>query len=442
MAGADSDAPVTTVAQAPDAPPAAVRLPRGFGLVIGAQFASALADNALLIVAIALLVQQGFAPWWAPLLKFGFMAAYVLLAPWVGPLADAFAKGRVMAAMNLVKMGGLVLAALGLHPVAALAVVGLGAAAYAPAKYGLITELAEPAALVKANGWIEISVVSAALLGAVLGGALVSPVWLASSFAEMGDALDLPADKLTGSLLALLVIYALSSVLNAGIPDSGQRQRSAAHDPAALLREFRSANRRLWRDAEGGLSLAATTLFWGVGATLQFAVLRWAGEVLRLPLSQAAYLQAAVAVGVIAGAAAAGRWLALHQARHGLWAGLALGLLMPVVTQIDQVPTAAITLALVGAVGGAMVVPLNALLQHRGAVLLSAGRSVAVQGFNENLSVLLMLAAYAGCEAAGVPIAATLTGLGLAMSAAIAALMIRSLRAFRSPTPSDAARSR
>lgn len=407
----------------PTACPRRARLPPGFGLVIGAQFASALADNALLIVAIALLAQQGFAAWWAPLLKFGFMAAYVLLAPWVGPLADAFAKGRVMAAMNVVKMAGLGLLAFGLHPVAALAVVGLGAAAYAPAKYGLITEIAEPAALVKANGWVEISVVSAALLGAVLGGALVSPMWLASSLADWCDGLDLPADKLTGSLAALLAIYAVSSLLNAGIADSGHRRRSASHDVGALLREFRTANRRLWRDREGGLSLAATTLFWGVGATLQFAVLRWAGEALALPLSQAAYLQAAVAVGVIVGAASAGRWLALHQARHGLWAGVALGLLMPVVAQVSDVATAAVVLALVGAVGGAMVVPLNALLQHRGAVLMSAGRSVAVQGFNENLSVLGMLAVYAGCEAAGVPIGVTLSGLGVLVAVAIAGLI-------------------
>ncbi|MFG6416810.1 lysophospholipid transporter LplT [Roseateles sp. DC23W] len=398
-------------------------LPRGFGLVISAQFASALADNALLIVAIALLMQQDLPPWWAPLLKVGFTLAYVVFAPWVGPLADAFAKGRVMAAMNVVKMGGLGLLALGVHPVAALAVVGLGAAAYAPAKYGLITELAAPEALVRANGWIEITVVSAALLGAVLGGVLVSPWWLASDLAALGDGLRMPAERLTGSLVALLLIYALSSGLNAGIPDSGRRQRSTSHAPLTLLREFREANQLLWRDREGGLSLAATTLFWGAGATLQFAVLRWAGEALALPLSEAAYLQAAVAVGVIAGAGAAGRWLALHQARLGLWAGVALGLLMPVVAQVGDVVLAAVMLCIVGAVGGAMVVPLNALLQHRGATLLSAGRSIAVQGFNENASVLVMLAAYAGCEAAAVPIAVTLSGLGGIVAASILVLI-------------------
>jgi MFS family permease len=420
----------------PVSPSAAARsqragLPRGFGLLIGAQFASALADNALLIVAIALLASQGHAPWWAPLLKVGFTLAYVLLAPWVGPLADAFAKGRVMAAMNAVKIAGLLLLMAGVHPVAALAVVGLGAAAYAPAKYGLVTELAEPAALVRANGWIEISVVSAALLGAGVGGYLVSAAWLGSPLAVSGDALGLPAGALGASLLVLLLIYAASCLLNAGIPDTGRRQRSAAHDPATLLREFRAANQRLWQDREGALSLAATTLFWGVGATLQFAVLRWAGEALALPLSEAAYLQAAVAVGVIAGAALAGRWLALHQARHGLWAGLALGLLMPVVAQVGEVTTAAVVLAVVGGVGGAMVVPLNALLQHRGAVLLSAGRSIAVQGFNENLSVLVMLAAYAACEAARVPIGVTLSGLGLLVAGAIALLIATEARSRR-----------
>jgi hypothetical protein len=262
-------------------------LPRGFGWLMGAQFASALADNALLIVAIALLQAQGLQAWWAPLLKVGLIAAYVPLAPWVGPLADAHAKGRVMAVMNLVKLAGLLAMLAGLHPVLAMVLVGLGAAGYAPAKYGLVTELVPAPLLVRANAWIEITVVGAALLGAGLGGWLVSAAWLGL------------AGSLQGSLAALLALYLLSSGLNAFIPDTGYRRAPARGGRQPSCRQFWAANLRLWRDAEGGLSLAATTIFWGVGATLQFAVLRWAQERLALPLDQAAYLQAAVAVGMV-----------------------------------------------------------------------------------------------------------------------------------------------
>lgn len=396
-------------------------LPRGFGWLMGAQFASALADNALLIVAIALLQAQGLPAWWAPLLKVGLIAAYVPLAPWVGPLADAHAKGRVMAVMNLVKLTGLLAMLAGLHPVLAMVLVGLGAAGYAPAKYGLVTELVPAPLLVRANAWIEITVVGAALLGAGLGGLLVSAAWLGL------------VGGLQGSLAALLAVYLLSSGLNAFIPDTGYRrvpdfgqaQRSCLCSCLCSCRQFWAANLRLWRDAEGGLSLAATTIFWGVGATLQFAVLRWAQERLALPLDQAAYLQAAVAVGVVLGAWAAGRWVALRHAPRMLWAGVALGLLMPLLAQVQALPTAAGLLLAVGMVGGAMVVPLNALLQHRGHQLLAAGSSIAVQGFNENLSVLVMLGVYALCLHQGLDIVSLLCGLGLLVATSLAALLLR-----------------
>ena len=189
------------------------------------------------------------------------------------------------------------------------------------------------------------------------------------------------------------------------------------------MREFWQANRTLWRDHDGGLSLAVTTIFWGVGATLQFAVLRWAGQVLQLPLSQAAYLQAAVAVGVIAGAVLAGALVPLHRAKRMLVAGVALGLMVPLMAQASSLWVAVPLLVIVGAVGGLMVVPLNALLQHRGYTLLTAGRSIAVQGFNENASVLGMLAVYAALLHAEVPIVALLSGFGLCIAAAIALLM-------------------
>lgn len=403
-------------------------MPPGFHLLLSAQFASALADNALLIVAIAALMEQGLPGWWAPLLKFAFTISYVVLAPFVGPLADAFPKAKLMAWMNGVKILGVLGLLAGVHPVMAYAVVGLGAAAYAPAKYGLVTEMVAQNKLVMANSWIEVSIVCAALLGTVLGGVLVGDWARDSEIARYSrDGLHglglLPFSSLILSMLVLLVVYGIASLLNLGVPDSGVRYPPSGMHPMALTRSFRNANRALWRDRDGGLSLAVTTLFWGVGATLQFAVLKWAVEALGLTLAKAAYLQAAVAVGVIVGATVAGRVVGMNEAKRVLPAGVALGLLIPVVASVDSVWAAIPLLALVGAVGGFLVVPMNALLQHRGYQVLSAGRSIAVQGFNENLSILIMLAAYAGFVAIDVPITVLLWGLGLAIAAAIVFIM-------------------
>ena len=406
------------------------RMPTGFHLLIAAQFASALADNALLIVTMALLQERGMPPWWAPMLKFGFTVSYVVLAPFVGPLADAFPKARLMAWMNGVKVLGVVALLAGLQPVAAFAVVGFGAAAYAPAKYGLITELVPATSLVAANAWLEVTVVCAALLGAVLGGFLISP-WLLDSgvFADVSWAVNsnrlLDPSPFTVSLLALVSVYALAGALNLGVPDSGARYPASRLNPFALVREFRAANLILWRDRDGGLSLAVTTIFWGLGATLQFAVLRWAADVLKLPLNKAAYLQAAVAVGVVVGAVGAGRWVPLAVAKNMLGAGVVLGLLLPVIALSADLFLAIPLLVLVGVVGGLLVVPLNALLQHRGCTCLSAGRSIAVQGFNENASVLAMLGAYTALLWFDLPVVALLSGFGVAIALAMAALIWR-----------------
>lgn len=415
-------------------------MPHGFPLVIAAQFVSALADNALLIVAIALLVEQSQPPWWAPMLKFGFTVSYVALAPFVGVLADAVPKARLMAWMNAVKCVGVVALLAGMHPVAGFALVGLGAAAYAPAKYGLITEIVPPRQLVAANGWIEVSVVCAALLGTVLGGALVSTGFVASGPSRaLGGVQDVllvggSVSAHAAALVVLLAVYAAASALNLGIPDSGVRYPQARQDAGGLCRDFAWANRALWRDRDGGLSLAVTMLFWGVGATLQFVVLRWAAEVLHLRLDQAAYLQAAVAVGVVIGASAAGRWVPLHAARRVLPVGVVLGLLMPAVASVDSLEAAVFLLALAGAVGGLLVVPLNALLQHRGCTVLTAGRSIAVQGFNENASVLAMLGAYGVLVAADVPIVPLMWGWGLLIALAMAGLMRWAARSSHAPT--------
>ncbi len=408
-----------------------MRMPPGFHRLIAAQFASALADNALLIVTIALLAEQGLPAWWAPLLKFGFTLSYVLLAPLLGPLADAWPKARLMAAMNGLKMLGLALMLSQLwHPVAAYALVGLGAAAYAPAKYGLLTEIVPPHQLVAANAWVEVSIVGAALLGTMLGGLLLSP-WLAGLLGPLQALLQGAVPGLADSalilpLLLLLLVYGLAALLQWGLPDSGARYARSDLRPRWLLAEFAAANRRLWQDAAGGgLSLAVTTLFWGVGATLQFAVLRWAEQRLGLRLEQGAYLQAAVAGGVILGAWAAGRWVPLARARQLLPVGVLLGLLIAAMGWIDRLALALPMLVLVGAVGGLLVVPMNALLQHRGCRLLTAGRSIAVQGFNENLSILVMLGLYAGALALQLPLLPLMSGFGLLIAGLMLVLMRR-----------------
>lgn len=396
-------------------------MPASFLLLLAAQFTSALADNALLIVTIDLLQQRAMPGWLAPMLKVAFIAAYVLLAPFVGPLADAFPKARLMAWMNAVKICGVVALLVGVHPVTAFLVVGLGAAAYAPAKYGLATELVRPDQLVAANAWIEIAAVCAVLLGTGLGGFLVSPWLLEHASRYVADAFD----PVLPSLLILLGVYLLAGALNLGVPDSGVRHRIDSLHPGALLRDFVAANRALWRDRDGGLSLAVTTIFWGVGATLQFAVLRWARETLHLSLDRAAFVQAAVAVGVIGGAVAAGRWVPLVHARRMLYAGVVFGLLMIVVAFVTQLDVAVALLIVVGAVGGLMVVPLNALLQDRGNALLSAGRSIAVQGGNENACVLVCLGVYSALTAVDVPLVVLMAGLGVCVALALAALLVR-----------------
>ncbi len=410
----------------------AAALPAGFHRLILAQFCSAVADNALLIVTMAKLVQQGLPLWWAPLLKFCFTLSYVVFAPWLGALADAGAKSRLMFWMNAVKLGGAALLLCSVHPLLAFGIVGLGAAAYAPAKYGLVTEMVPAAQLVEANAWIEVSVVCAVLLGTVLGGALVSP-WVAGSAAghmlrELSAVVLPQADALALPQVAVLGLYALSGLINLRIPDSGRRYAPSWQGPAAMLRAFVADHLRLWRDHEGGLSLAVTTLFWGVGATLQFIVLRWAQLSLGLGLDRAAYLQGVVALGVVAGAALAGRWIALAQVRRVLPLGVAMGLLVPWMSAVDTMAVAVVLLCLVGALAGLFVVPMNALLQHRGCTLLTAGRSIAVQGFNENLSVLAMLGLYSALVAADLSIDRLVLGLGLGIATCIGLLMVRERR--------------
>lgn len=374
-------------------------MPKGFYFLIGAQFASGLADNALLILGIYFLNEQGYPGWWAPLLKFSLTLSYVLLASVVGPLADAFAKNRLMAVMNALKMLGVIMLLTGVFPMLAFALIGLAASVYAPAKYGLVTESVPPRLLVRANAWLEVSVVLSVILGVALGGALAglaeSGVW-----AQWGRSITSQSDLLIQtqalpSMAIIVGVYLVAAALNFGLTPMNQRGVIVPLTRQAVrLSTFWKTNQRLWRDPLGGVSLYVTTLYWGVGAVMQFAVLVWAQQTLGLSLKYGAYLQALVALGVIMGAVLAGRTFKLHSARQTLPWGLLLAVLLPVMVITTQLWVAIPLLLLAGLSGGMLLVPMNALLQHRGMQVLSSGRSIAVQGFNENLSVLVMLAAY------------------------------------------------
>lgn len=369
---------------------------RGFYTIMAAQFFSSLADNALLIAAMALLAEAHSPEWTVPLLKLFFTISYVMLAPFVGAFADSMPKGRVMLVTNFVKMGGCALLFWTVHPLLAYAIVGFGAAAYAPAKYGILTELLPPEKLVAANGWIEGTTVASIILGTLLGGALIAPHLSARLL-----ALDVPlvdtgiTSPAEAAIAAIAGVYLLAALINLRIPDTGARYPHQQHHPVRLLREFLYCNLTLWRDKLGQISLAVTTLFWGAGATLQFIVLKWAQMHLGLRLDQAAVLQGVFAVGVAAGAAGAASMLPLRKSLRVLPCGVVMGLMVPMMTIVYSVPMANVMLVIIGALAGFFVVPMNALLQHRGYVLMSAGHSIAVQNFNENINILLMLSIYA-----------------------------------------------
>jgi LPLT family lysophospholipid transporter-like MFS transporter len=368
---------------------------RGFYTIMAAQFFSSLADNALLILAISMLVSTQSPAWMTPMLKLFFVTSYVILAPFVGAFADELPKGRVMFITNLVKVVGCIMMFFSVHPLIAYAVVGFGAAAYSPAKYGILTELLPPEKLVAANGWIEGLTVLSIIFGTVLGGALVSERFAAAISALLPFTnLELSV-SLEVALAVVMFSYLLAAAFNLKIPDTGARYAAQERNPIKLIVDFSHCFVTLWKDRLGQISLAVTSLFWGAGATLQFIVLKWAEQALNMPLAKGAILQGVVAFGVAFGAMAAARRIPLKKSLTVMPMGFAMGIIVILMTLAHSVELAYPLLVLIGALSGFFVVPMNALLQHRGHVLMSAGHSIAVQNFSENASILLMLALYA-----------------------------------------------
>lgn len=418
---------------------------RGFYTIMCAQFLSSLADNALLIAAIALLTSIQAPDWMTPLLKLFFVISYVVLACWVGIFADLMPKGRVMFITNAVKVTGCLMMLFGSHPLLSYAVVGVGAAAYSPAKYGILTELLPAEKLVVANGWIEGLTVVSIILGVVLGGVLVDPAVGASVLAFFHMPLVGLHTVAEGAIAVIVFVYAAAAIVNLAIPDTGARYSKNSFEPIASLRNFAYSCYLLWTDRLGQISLSVTTLFWGAGAVLQFLVLKWAEAALGMNLSQGAMLQAVVSIGIALGAVSAAAFVPLKKAVNVLPVGVAMGLLVALMSGFHESMIAGgltifgtdiryaaifagLMMILIGMLAGFFVVPMNALLQHRGHVLMSAGRSIAVQNFNENSSILLMLALYSLLIKCDLSVQTTMLSFGLFVAVSMCLVILKHRR--------------
>jgi MFS family permease len=362
---------------------------------MAAQFFSALADNALLIAAIAALREMQAPPEMEPLLKTSFTLSYVVLAAFVGAFADSMPKWRVMFISNMIKIIGCAMMFFTVNPLIAYAVVGLGAAAYSPAKYGILTEYLPPRLLVVANGWVEGLTVGAIILGVLVGGLLIKPdiaqTLLSFDFPVIDTGIN-TVGEMTIGIIGLL--YLVAAIFNLYVPDTGVDHKALSKNPFFLIHEFNHCLKLLWRDRLGQISLAVTTLFWGAGATLQFIVIKWSEVALNLDLSKSSMLQGVVAIGVAAGAIMAAKRISLRKSVTVIPMGIAMGLIVLIMNFVTNFWVAVPLLILIGYMSGYFVVPMNALLQHRGHILMGAGHSIAVQNFNENLSILIMTGLY------------------------------------------------
>ncbi|HTP71577.1 MAG TPA: lysophospholipid transporter LplT [Burkholderiaceae bacterium] len=394
---------------------------RGFYTIMSAQFFSSLADNALLVGAIELLRTTHAPAWQIPALTPMFALFYVLLAPLVGAFADAVPKGRVMFVSNTIKVIGCVLMLFGGHPLWSYAVVGLGAAAYSPAKYGILTELLPPSQLVKANGWIEGLTIASIILGVLLGGQLVggrvAPWLLSFDFPFIDTGVETPPEA---AISAIVVLYVIAAIFNLYIPRTEAPLQPLSRNVFTLVGDFSQCNARLWADKLGQISLATTTLFWGVSGNLRVIVFAWAAAALGYSTTQASSLVGVVAIGTAAGAVVASWLMRLEHATRVIPLGVAMGVLVIGLNIIREPWVAAPFMILLGAIGGFLVVPMNALLQHRGHNLMGAGRSIAVQNFNEQAAILGLGAFYTGMTKFGLSAFVSIAVFGVAVTGTMA----------------------
>ncbi len=381
----------------------------GMLAVLVAQFFSALADNAILIVAIAIVKSQGL-PNLVPLIQESFVVPFILLAPFVGQVADGFPKGRVMLMANLLKLTGALAMASGVNPLTAYGLIGIGAAVYSPAKYGILAQMFGPASLVRANGMMEGSTIVAILVGVILGG------WLADH-------------SLTWAFTGVVLAYGIAALANLFIPSLPAENAGASFHPWLLSRQFLASLSAMFKNKDSRFSLLGTSMFWGSGTTLRLMLFAWVPAALLITDNQTpANLMGAVSIGIVLGAVGAGAWVSLANVNRALLGGLLLGPVILALVFAHGLVLAVALMVAIGSCGGWFVVPLNALLQERGHETIGAGNALAVQNFAENLAMLLFVGMYSVAVAAGVPVPTTVVAFGLLLLVFIGALALFRLR--------------
>jgi MFS transporter, LPLT family, lysophospholipid transporter len=388
-------------------------LQRGFYTIMAAQFFSSLADNALLVAALELLRASNAPAWHATALVPMFALFYVLLAPGLGAFADFLPKGRVMFISNSIKIAGCLVMLFGGHPLIAYAIVGLGAAAYSPAKYGILTEMLPPSMLVKANGWIEGLTIASIILGIVMGGQLIGATLSSQLLSFDFPGIETSVDSAPEAAIAFLIlIYIIAAIFNLYIPRTNAPLQKFPSSFGLLMADFWRCNTKLWKDKLGQISLSTTTLFWGVSANMRVIVFTWAAAALSYSTSEASLLAGVVAFGTAFGAVIASTRMRLDDAPKVISLGVAMGVFMILLVFVRNLWVAIPFLIFLGVVGGFLVVPMNALLQHRGHTLMGAGRSLAVQNFNEQLCILAISGLYVGMTRANVSVYVSIALLG------------------------------
>lgn len=352
---------------------------RGVAVLLGAQFLTAFADNAILFTAIAMLIEAPRGAWYVPALQASFLVAFVVLAPWVGPLADRRPKPHVLLTGNVLKAAGAGLMVAGVEPLGAYALVGAGAAVYGPAKYGILPELVGPERLVRANGWIEGSTIVAIVLGTVVG-------------ARVADR-SVPV-----ALVVIVACYVASAAATLALPRLAAAQSDAQVGVAAFVGRMRT----LLVVARARFSMLGNSLFWASAAVLRLLLVAWAPAVLAAAsASDVADLTLFLALGIVAGALLVPRLIPIERLRRARLAAYAMGVAILVFSLVDAAWPARAVLVAIGVCGGMFLVPINAALQDLGHRTIGSGRAVALQSFFENSAMLTSVGIYTAAVGAG-----------------------------------------